>query len=445
MRHFVVALLLLVVATVGSAMLASGPAWAQTDTENLMQEGDYSISHKAWNGLSTWAALAAGEGLNVVEKHSIDWEELDSNDVLVLIYPTNFVDPVKVVSFIRNGGRVLIADDFGTGDQILSQLGGRRSQQFRAQSYQDDQVFTPVATPKGTHPLSAGVVALTTNHPSALSDLEGMENIFTFASGEAVVATAELGLGRYVALADPSVLINRMLQFEGNLQFSINLLRYLIRPGESDRFIVLSGAVTLSGQPRNRYDDGTLRGSVSANVARANGWLDDLNTWIFKAKSLRIATVIAAFALGVFVFFVVPQARHKPLDGAWTRAGASTLPLTDFPKKYSDAGPRTSFLLPAAIARDNVNAALELATGEPDPLYLLSERDLTDLVLAQCGQGASRALRDLLPRLNSIPQRAQAAAHWQPRFVGLREFEQLHQRAETFFATLGHGPSKPST
>ena len=30
-----------------------------------------------------------------------------------------------------------------------------------------------------------------------------------------------------VALADPSVLINRMVQFEGNLQFAINLLRFL--------------------------------------------------------------------------------------------------------------------------------------------------------------------------------------------------------------------------
>jgi hypothetical protein len=436
-RHAFFALLLLFVVVVRPAS-----AMAQASTEDLMQEGDYSTTHKAWNGLSTWAALAAGEGLNVVERSTIDWGELDSNDVLVLIYPTNFVDPVKVVSFIRNGGRVLIADDFGTGDEILAQLGGRRSQQFRAERYQDDQVFTPIATPAGTHPLSAGVVSLTTNHPSALSSLEGMESIFSFASGEAVVATAELGLGRYVALADPSVLINRMLQFEGNLQFSINLLRYLIRPGESDRFIVLSGAVTLAGQPRNRYDDGTLRGSVSANVARANGWLYDLNTWVFEADSLRIATVIAALALGIFVFWVVPKARHKPLDGAWTRAtsGPSATP-TDLTKNYSSAGPRTSFLLPAAIARDNVNAALELATGEPDPLYLLSEPDLKALVLAECGQGASSALGDLLPRLRNIPQRAQAAAHWQPRFVGLREFEQLHQRTETFFETLGHGPS----
>lgn len=434
MPRVVLLLLLLVLAVVRPAQ-----ALAQADTEDLMQEGDYSTTHKAWNGLSTWAALAAGEGLNVIERSTINWAELDSNDVLVLIYPTNFVDPVKVVSFIRNGGRVLIADDFGTGDQILTQLGGRRSQQFRAASYQDDQVFTPIAMPAGTHPLSEGVGALTTNHPSALSNLQGMQSIFTFESGEAVVATAELGLGRYVAIADPSVLINRMLQFEGNLQFSINLLRYLIRPGESDRVIVLSGAVTLAGEPRNRYDDGTVRGSVSANVARANGWLAELNGWVFQANSLRIATVVAALALAFFVFFVVPQARHKPLDGAWARATSGAIdPPTDFTKNYAHAGPRTSFLLPAAIARDNVNAALELATGEPDPLYLLSEPDLKALVLAHCGQRASKALDGLLPRLHNIPQRAQAAAHWQPRFVGLREFEQLHERAETFFETLGH-------
>ncbi|MCP4449012.1 MAG: DUF4350 domain-containing protein [Myxococcales bacterium] len=417
------------------AVLWTNTAVAQSDTTDLRQEGDFGTSQKAWNGLSTFAALAGGEGLQVLESTRIDWEELDSDDVLVLLYPTNYVDPTKVVSFIRNGGRVLIADDFGTGHKILAELGGRRNRQFRAERYQGDQIFAPIAGPTGIHPLSAGIVALTTNHPSALSNLEGIESIFSFASGDSVVAAGELGLGRYVALADPSVLINRMLQFEGNLQFSINLLRYLIRPGESDRVIVLAGPIALDGEPRNSYDDGTWRGSVSANVAQINGWLDEINLWMLMPNTLRLFTLVAALILAVLLFLAVPQARHKPLDGAWTRAAPVPGP-TELAKSFSGAGPRTSYLLPAAIARDNVNSALELVLEEPDPLYSHSDRDLLDAVSTHCSIGASRTLGELLPRLRGIPQRAQAAAHWQPRFVSLREFEQLQGNAETFLKSI---------
>jgi len=425
-----------------AAALGRPPTAYSDEITNVGQEGDYETEYKGWNGLSTFSALAAGEGLQILERTHMDWTELDSNDVLVLIYPTNYVDPSKVISFIRNGGRVLIADDFGTGDQILAQLGGRRSQNFRASRYQDDHVFSPIAMPSGVHPLSAGVKELTTNHPSAITQLAGMQSVFSFNSGESVVAAGELGLGRYVALADPSVLINRMLQFEGNLQFAINLLRYLIRAQESDRVIVLSGSLTLAGRPRNRYDDGTWRGSTSANVALFDGWLDGLNEWLLTPKSLRLLTILTALGLAVLVFISVPAPRHKPLDGAWTRASpeASTATSGSMTTKYADAGPRTSYLLPAAIARENVNAAIELAIGEPDPLDLMSESEVLAKVSQLRGQQASRALALLLPRLRSIPQRAQAAAHWQPRFIGLREFEQLHHHAESFFTTLESPP-----
>ncbi len=409
----------------------------QTTPALAQEQGDYQTTHKAWNGLSTFAALAAGEGLEVVERTQIDWSELDSDDVLVLIYPTNYVDPANVVSFIRNGGRVLIADDFGAADLILAELGGHRSQQFRAESYQDNQVFAPIATPTGDHALSAGIVSLTTNHPSVIEDLEGMQSIFAFESGDSVVATGEIGMGRYVALADPSVLINRMLQFEGNLAFAINLLRYLIRSHESDRIIVLSGAITMDGLPRNRYDDGTWQGSVSANVAQFDGWLDEINLWLLTGRSLRILTLLAALGLAALLFLAIPASRHKPLDGAWTRAAApSAGTASDLMKKYSAPGTRMSYLLPAAIARDNVNAAIELATGEVDPFYTLSETDLLSLLADKRGHQAAKALRALLPRMRRIPQRAQAAAHWQPRFVSLREFEELHGGAQAFFEAL---------
>lgn len=414
---------------------------------DLSEDGDYDVDHKGWNGLSTLAALAEGSGLSVRQWSSIEWSDLDSNDVVLLLYPTSHLDPSNMVTFIRNGGRVLIADDFGSGAAIFGQLGARRSEEVISSSYHDRHVFAPIATPSREHPLSHGITELTTNHPTMLRNLEGMDSIFRFDDGSTLVATGEIGNGRYVVLSDPSVLINRMLQFEGNLQFSINLLRYLARAGESDRIVVLSGSVNLAGSPRNRYDDGTWRGAATAQVAQLDGWLDEFNTWYFKATTLRLLTLFMALALSLWVFLVLPGKRKTPLDGAWTRSGPlnEELGYESMVETYEQAGARTSYLLPAAIARDNVNSALELAIESPDPLFGLSEKELLARVHAARGADAAAALRNFLPHLHALPQRAQAALHWQPRHLGRGEFETLHTLANELFEILDTNPQRATT
>jgi hypothetical protein len=412
-------------------------AFAQEETvRDLSQPGDYDVNNlQGWNGLSTLAALAEGSGLQVLQRQTIDWEELDSNDLLLLIYPTNHLDSGNLVTFIRNGGRVLIADDFGAGDSVLGKLGARRTFAVEATEYHDNHLFAPIAHPVGKHQLSRGVPKLTTNHPGAIRNLEGgMTSVFEFSQNETLVATGRIGAGRYVALADPSVLINRMLQFEGNLSFAINLLRYLARPGESDRMVILSGNIHLAGVPRNQHDDGTWRGGASVKVATVDRFLDELNRWLFTARSLRIVTVIFAVLLGLLAFFTLPANRQRPLDGSWTKPGAEE--LGHLTQTYESAGSRTNFLLPAAIQRDNVNTALELALNTEDPLFALTEQQLIAATHRMLGLNTSLALKDLLPKLRNIPQRAQAASHWEPRFLGRAEFETIHHTATRLFDQL---------
>lgn len=405
---------------------------------DLSQYGDYDIAHEDWNGLSTLAAIAQGVGLEVVNHTEIDWSQLDSNDVVLLIYPTRYVDPADMATFIRNGGRVLIADDFGASKPVVSRLGARRRETLpNATNYHDNQTFAPIAAPVVKHPLTSGVSELTTNHPAAIANLEGMESVFAFEDGSSLVAVGTIGSGQYVTLADPSVLINGMLQFEDNLQFAFNLISYL-RRDNSDRIVVLTGQVNFAGRPRNHFDDGTWRGQVSGIVTDFDGWLDELNQYLLTATSLRIVAVLLAMGLGVLLFIVFPTRRASSLDGSWTRAGPSNNGHGNhhLVGHYSQAAARTSYLLPAAIERDNINTVLETLMEVPEPLYSLSEAELLRRISALRGAAVAQELKHLLPRVRALPQRAQAAAHWQPRFLGRNEFEAIHRQATAVHRSL---------
>ncbi len=425
-----------IVLAMSLAALPHGFAQTGPPVRDLSQAGDYDIHNKSgWNGLATFAALAQGSGLQVEQRQQHEWGDLDNNDVLILLYPTFFVDPSKLTRFIRGGGRVLIADDVGAGAALFNQLGASRTTSIDADEFHDDQLFAPVARPVGTHALSQRISQLTTNHPGAITNLdEGVTSVFEFSGGETLVAVGELGQGRFVILTDPSVLINRMLQFEGNLEFAINLLRYLHRPGASDRVIILTRDIILSGDPHNRVDDGTWRGGAATTVSELDFWLGELNLWLFTASSLRIVTVLFAALLGVLAFLTLPLSRQRKLDGSWTRPGEET--HRSLSETYQHAGSRTNYLLPAAIERDNVNLALEMALHRAEPLDILSEQELLSAAHTTLGLNTTKALKELLPRLRDIPQRAQAASHWEPRHLGKSEFEHLHKASTRFFDRL---------
>src|SRR5690606_28722133 len=129
----------------------------------------------------------------------------------------------KLSTFIQAGGHAVIADDFGESRDALAALGLLRAEVVtpRATRYQDGRAWAPIALPKGSHPVARDIDEVVTNHPAALKQLEGATNVIGFEDA-AVVVAGERGTGRYVALSDPSIFINRMLQFPGNVQLATN-------------------------------------------------------------------------------------------------------------------------------------------------------------------------------------------------------------------------------
>ena len=105
MKRALLVLLLLAVAA---------PAHAQATLD-----GDYDVSSKSWNGLSTWARVVDGLGLELDIVTTLEWSDLGEQDILVLLYPLRRVDPGKVADFVHAGGHVIVGDDFGEAGDAM--------------------------------------------------------------------------------------------------------------------------------------------------------------------------------------------------------------------------------------------------------------------------------------------------------------------------------------
>src|SRR5262249_38598660 len=137
----------------------------------------------------------------------------------------------------------------------------------------------PVARAEN-HPVTQGVQRVVANHPAALRGQVG-KPVLSFAPGEALCVEIEVGRGRLFALADPSVLINNMLELPENHAFAYNLVGALARPG--GRLIVVTQEFAERGSPRlGSGDGGSDRGFTGATSALSdfNRFLKDLGTWM---------------------------------------------------------------------------------------------------------------------------------------------------------------------
>lgn len=422
---------------------SAGPAAAQSDP--VIAGPDYASDSTDWNGLARLIGLARGLGLEVEATDAIDWEELGAEDILFVLYPQSRLEPSFLAAFVRNGGRVLLADDYGNSHEALGRLGMLREDVdgVDADRYHADRAYAPIARVwKPDHPLAKDVDDLVTNHPAVLRDVKGADVVFGFGENEGVVAAGSIGEGLIVVLSDPSVLINRMLEFGSNLQFTVNVLRYLARPGKTRRLVVLAGDFQLWGEPKNLLDDGTLSGRVDTMMADFNRWLDGRNDYLLTKSAIFGTAVTLCLGLAILAIIYVSTRVKNKLDGSWTRAVDPLRGAADFQSTvayYDRKGAKPSYTLPAAILRDTVNARLERVLDCAEPIHTLSEAALQSRLQERCGPDAAAAMRGLHGKLRALPSRLQATSPWTMGYLSRHEFERLHADVERFERTLG-GP-----
>ena len=369
---------------------------------------DYDPGSTAWNGLSELGAVAAGSGLTLEASRSIAWTDLGPADVLFVLYPTATIDAVHMATFIRAGGRALIADDYGRADEALARLGIlRHPRSATPPRSHDGNPNLPIAVPvMPAHRLARGVAELVTNHPSTFTVGAGPDVVFGLGRKDTVVVAGALGGGRFVALSDPSVLINDMLAFDGNLAFAADLLDFLA-PGRPARVVLVTGDVRITGVPRDAPEDSEPP-TLNEALARLGGDLEELNDYLAPEAVLRTMAVVGGLGVLLVSAVILPLRRGRDPDGSFARVPAEPASVERLVAEYDDDVADRNYAYPAAVLRENVERELEARVAG----------------LPAVARGATLRALDLVRRLPARAEVLAATAH-----VTRRAFFQAYDAA----------------
>lgn len=205
--------------------------------------GDFRVENPFWNGLSK---LDSKVKLTVIDT----FDNLPSNPkgtALLLVPYEQFseLDLTQLNNYVSYGGTLVLMDDYGFGNQVLSSLG--LNIKFTGEPLQDPlfnyrNKWIPKITEFTSTPIATNVSSIVFNHASSLNDTSGAtvaaySSRFSFldTNGDGswdnneptgpfpVIAYAKVDQGYVVAVADPSLLINSMIGLDNNLQLVNNV------------------------------------------------------------------------------------------------------------------------------------------------------------------------------------------------------------------------------
>lgn len=268
-------------------------------------DDDYDPNSRAWNGLSRLVALGEERGLAIDAPPELDLGELSPADAVLLVYPRQDLPLASLAAFLRDGGRLALADDYGTGDQLLDVYRiDRRATEGAQAPHLRGNPNLPVARPAARHVLTDGLTAVVSNHPATMFHPD-LDPLVAFdGTGRSLVLAGAVGEGRLVAVGDPSMFINNMLEFRDNERLAQNLLAYLGEGG--GRIYVVTAETALIG----RYGEP----GAGRPFHDLRAWLEELATAEAPPVALLLGAVVIAAILLVVAVTSLP--RRSPYDGS---------------------------------------------------------------------------------------------------------------------------------
>ncbi|MFX0206845.1 MAG: DUF4350 domain-containing protein [Candidatus Hodarchaeota archaeon] len=239
----------------------------------LTTSTDFSIYNTDWNGCSsltertykTWELLPSISIKNtesdilVVHNSFINYDLESSSSSILIIGPSlTFSDEEAnyIQDFLLNGGKMLLADDFGTGNDLLKKINAtsRFSTSLLIDLAYEKKPQYGVVFDFQEHPITANVSRIMLNYATTLnvgrnatvlanssdgswldSNMNGRLDEWERKGPLPVLAVERYGDGELILLSDPSVLINLMYKYLNNSVFNENLLGYL----GSDRDVIM--------------------------------------------------------------------------------------------------------------------------------------------------------------------------------------------------------------
>jgi hypothetical protein len=218
-----------------------------------------------WEGLSDLVTLARGElGRDrVFTPRRLDFEELGPTDALLIIHPVTKLDAHEIESFVSDGGRVALLDDYGTGSDLLDRFGIQRVPlpSNPARMLRSNPSLALAEAPEASRASSEAPQFLresgpvVTNHATGLGGTGLPPLLVVQGRGEpdvTLAAAGTFGRGRFLAIGDCSIAMNAMLRFPGNRALAAALVRYLseetVSSSSHGRLYILANDAALAGE-----------------------------------------------------------------------------------------------------------------------------------------------------------------------------------------------------
>lgn len=384
---------------------------------------DYERESEAWNGLSGLETIAMSEGFKLEFVDSIDYQELERDrQPVVFIYPRSELDVRSLSRFVLDGGRVLIADDFGTSEPLLERLEIRRvvpsPGNLPHSRFVEENPALPRFEPEGRHPLLEGVDQIVANHPAVLSNPGGP--VVGYSAGGALVYDMNLGPGKAIVVADASIMINQMLGVADNGRFVANALRYLCE-GRDEIEPCQPRVLVKSFEQRGVYGDGVFDGQedVSSTVDSINEAISDLMDALPGSELLYYLSILLAAGLALYLVTVFPLRRTRAYSAYVSDFfDAIPQPQSEFDwnlSRFGRGARNMNYALPLSILKEDFEEVFlgELGYWPSEPGNRPDVTELATMVVQRYGSRLSpsevktrrQSIRELLGLMARIPSR----------------------------------------
>lgn len=208
-------------------------------------EASYSTTNPFWNGIGKFTSVYQTDNLFALS----DLSGLGEGSTLLVVGPTvNYTsdDAAPILDYLERGGKVVIMDDYGSGNTLLEALDAPISLDQRPLC-QDNDYYVRASFPLISNftpdsQITANTIVL--NHPVPLNLTESATIVATTSSFGwldldddstlgwtehfdvyTVMASAQYGNGQLVVIGDPDIITNGMIERSGNKLLMSDLLK----------------------------------------------------------------------------------------------------------------------------------------------------------------------------------------------------------------------------
>ena len=204
-----------------------------------------------WDGAGELRNVAADAGANVTVGTNVSQYPTSDTDGTVAVVlspaePYSSSERARIAEFVGSGGTLVVAEDYRPhGNDLLAAVGADARFDGRLvydnRNYYRNSSF-PEATPAGDYPETTGVDTVVLNYGTTVragnattlvttseyayldtngnGELDGEEQL----ASRPVVTSESVGDGRVIAISDPSIFVNAMLERGDNRRFVQNIV-----------------------------------------------------------------------------------------------------------------------------------------------------------------------------------------------------------------------------